>query len=337
MASVKKASRRQGFTLIELLVVIAIIAVLIGLLLPAVQKVREAAARMQCSNNLKQIGLGVHNYHQQYGSMPLCEGVGASAPAVNTAGSTYGVPGAPPGTNGTVHFYLLPFLEQSVLYNFAAGDSMNIVSTPSPTVGSKLKVFLCPSDLSQAGNGYGNNYSAAGPTTSYAANILVFDPRSIQGINQAVPDGTSNTIMFTERFQNCQGNSLVPADITQPTWTWNSLSTITTNYKSPPFYSPTFGPSLVSSKTNMGWVPNYHNGMGNGTLPPLAPSAGNRGFIAGATFQTCDSALVDSAHTGTILAGLADGSVKNVVAGVSIATWYAACTPASSDLLNSDW
>jgi prepilin-type N-terminal cleavage/methylation domain-containing protein/prepilin-type processing-associated H-X9-DG protein len=131
----RKGSR--GFTLIELLVVIAVIAVLIGLLLPAVQAAREAARRIQCTNNLKQIGIALHSYHDAVGAFPM--GYMANQPFVNGATDTA------PGWSWAA--MLLPQIDQGVLFN--AANLWLSVSAPANTtvIGSTLDVYLCPSDL----------------------------------------------------------------------------------------------------------------------------------------------------------------------------------------------
>jgi len=198
---------RRGFTLIELLVVIAIIGVLIALLLPAVQSAREAARRSQCVNNLKQIGIAMHNYHSTHGTFPLGASYNASGYGYNVSWGTWDAQGM-----------MLGYLEQTPLYNagnfnWALGMSAawNVNRTVSSAI---LSVFICPSDgispipinKSSFSNwqwtGETNNYfESFGTSTSYGPGIDttgVFNQGYISYGVQAINDGTSNTIAFGE-------------------------------------------------------------------------------------------------------------------------------------------
>lgn len=176
--SMHRKVRTHAFTLIELLVVIAIIAVLIGLLLPAVQKVREAAARARCQNNLKQMALATHSHHDAVGFFP---------PSHIGAGNSWGF--------GT---FLLPYVEQQALFQQLQanlGDA-NSVFVDGGLVATRIDSFICPSDSSQDLNpSYGNNGKS-----NYMPNLQGFPSAQLRGRRMAdIIDGTSNTIMIGEQ------------------------------------------------------------------------------------------------------------------------------------------
>src|SRR5262249_52047687 len=215
---------RRGFTLIELLVVIAIIAVLIALLLPAVQSAREAARRAQCINNLKQIGLGMHNYHSTHGTFPLGGTVNWSRYGYNANWGTW-----------SAAALLLGYMEGQPLYNAANFNwvccwtqGWNINSTVTTNI---INTFICPSDglspvptQNDIWTGMTNNYHAsAGASTDFgqASGLFAEFSPTVNGVSfgapaygvQACTDGTSNTIAF--------GESLVGSN-QQPSVKWRS-------------------------------------------------------------------------------------------------------------------
>src|SRR5262249_32865787 len=166
-----------AFTLIELLVVIAVIGVLIALLLPAVQKVREAANRTKCINNEKQIGLACHTCNDTYKVLPPLSARSVSNPGLDWAEPVH-IQGPYQGfVGGTVHFFLLPFLEEGDFYKAAANNVQTTVDG-APAYAHVFKFYLCPSDPSPSGStGLSPASSNCCGVTNYGANYLVFgDP-----------------------------------------------------------------------------------------------------------------------------------------------------------------
>jgi prepilin-type N-terminal cleavage/methylation domain-containing protein len=304
-----------AFTLIELLVVIAIIAILIGLLLPAVQKVREAAARSKCQNNVKQIGLAVHNFQVTYSKVPQAE-------AMSYATAPYGnVPASVCGTSGSIFFFLLPYLEQNNLYTAANGNSLTLAAQVVPG-------FICPSDPS---NSNASSWGGCGAmdglsvqrdnlgSCCYAANFMVFNPQTPRSIEVAMPDGTSVTVMFAERFMDCSPSS---GGCTLPAWAWNTIANGGDNWA-----SPTFG-AFNANPNNQ-----YYNVNAEGAQF----SYGSVAFQGGPSVQSCNWYVTQGGHTATMIVGLGDGSARGVTQGISVNTWVLACTPNDGGVLGSDW
>jgi type II secretory pathway pseudopilin PulG len=337
---------RGAFPLLELLVVIAIIAVLIGLLVPAVQKVREAAARVQCGNNMKQIGLAAHHCNDNHGRLPPAQGWFPGAGPAGEAGW------------GGVFFHLLPYLEQDNLYKSALTTGPNPMGeNPGPNqpyysstagvgtddfVGARsLKVFVCPSDYTNNSQLYTDqffNYQWA--TGSYAGNFLVFGvpnrnsfgypplpPQSTYGwvtwqgnasIPVSFPDGMSNTILFAERLAIC-GSESSPLPGQANLWDW----------------------WLPASSTSGAYM---NGGLGHHYFPLFAvPTTNGTPIGAVSLFQVrpskddCDASRASTAHTGGMQVLLADGSVRTLSAGKSGTTWWAAVTPAGGEAPGADW
>jgi prepilin-type N-terminal cleavage/methylation domain-containing protein len=336
----RSGAARSGFTLIELLVVIAIIAVLIGLLVPAVQKVREAANRSQCMNNMRQIGLALHNCQDTIGRLP---------PQAGTFSGAYYAP---------LFFHLLPYLEGNNIWKMAVWlDYTAFVGETNPNpattvnvgvvwptwdsvnVGNntflrqtRIPVYQCPSDPS-----LGFCIDWCDGDASYAGNFLVFG--GVAHVNSKtnwdgsarIPstfsDGTSNTIVTAEKYARCDGSG-------SPGGTWwmrgvyhgaQSLGGGTDDSYPGDRLSAVFGGGV--GHDNVRWLQGVSSKF---QVQPRHPelTAGKGG--------TCDRRLASTPHA-VMNVGLADGSVRGLSPAISATTWAAALTPAGGETLGFDW
>ncbi|HEV3262324.1 MAG TPA: DUF1559 domain-containing protein [Gemmataceae bacterium] len=364
-----QARRRQAFTLIELLVVIAIIGTLIALLLPAVQKVREAANRISCANNLKQLGLAAQHYHTTKSRFPpQWNGFyNANPPGGNPAGGYW--------SGGSVYWHLLRFMEEDTIYNASLVQTPAIGSVyggynlepQKSTAVLPVKTLLCPTDPSR--NNQTNAPDGFG-LANYASNYQIFGvpdagdqpsgaplggsaDNNMNGKNTIteIPDGTSVTIMFGEQYAN------LGVDATQanppPIYTgWArgtycdpsaKNSTAYPNGVYLPFLGvPMFAygnPIQQQNGTYVGYT--YDNVYPNGQKTLWTGIVGPQSkFQVQPNWQVpggINPVVCSSGHIGGMNACFCDGHVQFIDEGVDPGLWWALCTPAGREPIAGDY
>ncbi|AMV35890.1 DUF1559 domain-containing protein [Planctomyces sp. SH-PL62] len=363
----------RGFTLIELLVVIAIIAVLIALLLPAVQAAREAARRAQCVNNLKQIGLAMHNYHSSQNTFPM--GVSASYNSING--------GCVAWSGWSAHSLLLTTMEQSAIYNAAnfqfdplQGIGWDVNATSWQT---KVSSFLCPSDGNAGKVGYNSYYASRGTTfdADYKVNqgappncggnvrsTGLFSYQQTYGLND-ITDGSSNTVAFSEGLVG-SGDSRVRPYVTGVNV--ESLSSWGTDVRSSDAGSALIlgeqAPGAAISQVLQTCSTAFQNATAGGglhsnrgghwawgaegfTLFNTVVPPGSSQYTWGSCRFGCGGCGVGSAdhahltnansnHSGGVNVLFGDGSTRFVKSSIAMNIWWAVGTKAGGEIVSSD-
>ncbi len=350
---------RRGFTLIELLVVIAIIAVLIALLLPAVQAAREAARRAQCVNNLKQIGLAMHNYVSAVNVLPWGDG--------------------PWWNEWSAHTLLFPYLEQQPLYNATnfgnalpfGGAPFNINNPINTTVTyTKIAAFSCPSDPDRLTDPNGhNNYmanSGSGANSMYAGNggilgwngpvagpFIYSDNGTVTTLGgtsislAAITDGLSNTAAFSERLKaigNNFGSTTAPFDFGKPTASISIPPPVANNLETTPqaYYQVCISTPPVPYGPSQQDAANFFDDNISGAMWVSGqPSCTRYVHVMPPNTWTCRSGLqmshvANSYHPGVVNMLACDGSVKTIKSTVNINAWWALGSRAGGEVISSD-
>jgi prepilin-type N-terminal cleavage/methylation domain-containing protein/prepilin-type processing-associated H-X9-DG protein len=341
---------RRGFTLIELLVVIAIIAVLIALLLPAVQAAREAARRMQCVNNLKQLGLAVQNYNDVQGALP--------------PGASYNSSTGPAPYNAMNDFSMLPrilpYMEQVAVYNSLNMSADHTNAQNSTALVTKINAFLCPSDgnvpagtttvggSSQqvAYTSYHNNNGTFpvnstsaqydGPT--YQIGAAQTSPSGYAGLGltvtlASVSDGTSNTLIWGEEVRgrnettsNGQHQVYSPSNATRPTTTPINFQSLASTCQAAPL-QPAYG------QKGAPWTDD--NMEAGGGFSSINTPNKKACYYGGSASKTWTMIGVSSLHSGGVNVGFLDGSVKFIKDSISQQTWWGLSTRAGGEVIDA--